>query len=59
MQSNKGQTFFEFIFLLVIMFALSFSFMRGTNYAVGRRWKLIVKMVTTHDLSTPHEVKLR
>lgn len=59
LQSNKGQTFFEFIFLLLIMFVISFSFMRGTNYAVGKRWVAMVKIVTGHDLTSMPDIQLK
>ncbi len=57
--SNKGQTFFEFLFLLLIMFVISLAFFKGTNYAIGKRWVAIVKLVTAHDLKTPPDIELR
>lgn len=57
--SENGQTFFEFIFLLLIMFVLSFTFFRGTNYAVGKRWTAFVKLITSHDLAQPNDIQLR
>lgn len=59
LQSNKGQTFFEFIFLLLIMFVISFSFLKATNFAVGKRWVAMVKIITGHDLKTQPDVQLR
>ncbi len=59
LRSNKGQTFFEFIFLILIMFILSFTLLKGTNFAVSKRWELIVNIVTSHDLTTPSNVQFR
>ena len=52
-RSNKGQTFFEFVFLMVIIFSISFAFMRGINKSIKVKWKDIVTMVVNHDLNNP------
>jgi hypothetical protein len=48
-RSNKGQTFFEFVFLLAIIFAISFSFMKGINKTVKMKWKDVITVVVGHD----------
>ena len=46
LRSNEsGQSFIEFLFLLLSLVVLSFSLVRGFNDTVGKQWKAIVKAV--------------
>ena len=48
---QKGQTFVEFIFLLVIIITISFTFMRGFNHLVGTRWEIMLKLIARPNAS--------
>lgn len=51
LSNQKGQTFVEFIFLLVLLITMSFSFMRGFNHLVGVRWEVMLKVIATPNSS--------
>lgn len=44
-KNQSGQTFIEFLFLLLVLVTLSFSLVRGFNDTVGKQWRAIVKAV--------------
>ena len=53
-KNEDGQTFIEFILLLVMMVAISYGLLAGINGNVARRWKAIVTIIvqpTDTDLS--------
>ena len=43
--NQKGQTFLEFILLLMILITLSFGFMRGFNFYIGSKWEVMLKII--------------
>jgi hypothetical protein len=49
--NQKGQTFLEFIFILVLLITISFSFMRGFNHLIGVRWELMLKIIARPNAS--------
>ncbi|MBT3585534.1 MAG: hypothetical protein HN509_11565 [Halobacteriovoraceae bacterium] len=52
---QSGQTFFEFIFLMLILVVLSYTLMRGFSTGIGTRWKAIVEIIAT-PTDTPVEL---
>lgn len=42
---EDGQTFFEFILILLVMIILSTIMIRGFNGGVSQRWKSLVKII--------------
>jgi len=51
LKDQKGQTFIEFIFLLVLLVTISFSFMRGFSNHIGTRWEIMVKLIARPNAS--------
>jgi len=45
LKNNDGQTFLEFLLLLLIMMGMSFAMLRGFNGGVGSRWVALVKVI--------------
>lgn len=45
LNNQKGQTFLEFIFILMLLVTISFAFMRGFSYMIGTRWELMLKLI--------------
>ncbi len=45
LKDQKGQTFIEFIFLLVLLVTISFTFMRGFSTHVGTRWEYMLRII--------------
>ena len=54
-KNQKGQTFLEFIFLILVIVSISFTFMNGIRSFVGTRWELMVKMIAAPN---PNEVNM-
>ena len=50
---HKGQSFFEFILLMLVLILLSFSLLKGSSYAITQLWKayIIIISVPTDDYS--------
>jgi len=44
-KNQKGQTFIEFIFLLLILMTISITFFKSFNYAIGTRWEAYLKII--------------
>lgn len=44
-ESHKGQTFIEFIFLMLVIMGLSFILVRGFGSGITQRWVLLVKII--------------
>jgi uncharacterized protein (UPF0333 family) len=44
-KNQKGQTFIEFIFLLVILMTISLAFLKTFNYATATRWEAYLKII--------------
>jgi len=49
LKDQRGQTFVEFIFLLIILITISFTFMRGFNALIGNRWQVMLKIIGKPD----------
>jgi hypothetical protein len=45
LKDQKGQTFLEFIFLLLILMTTSFTLLRGFNAHIGNRWETMLKII--------------
>lgn len=53
---EKGQTFVEFIFLMLVMIIMSFVMFQGFRTGIADRWSKLVQMIadpTTSDTSLP------
>jgi uncharacterized protein (UPF0333 family) len=44
-KNQKGQTFIEFIFLLVVLMTISLTFFKSFNYGIGLRWEAYLKVI--------------
>ncbi len=44
-KNNKGQTFIEFLLLLIIVLGLSFAMIQGTQKGLKDRWRAIVSII--------------
>jgi len=44
-KNQKGQSFLEFIFVLLTMITISTAFIRGINGLVAKRWEVMVKII--------------
>jgi hypothetical protein len=51
LRDQKGQTFVEFIFIMVLLITISFTFMRGFNHLVGARWEIMLKLIARPNAS--------
>lgn len=45
LKAAEGQTFIEFLFLLLVLMGLSFGVIAGFNGVIANQWKAIVKAV--------------
>jgi hypothetical protein len=45
-KNQKGQTFLEFIFVLITMISIGMFFIRGINGLMGKRWETIIKIIS-------------
>jgi len=52
--NQKGQSFVEFMFLLLVLLVLSFTLILGLNKGVGKTWK---KMITTISAPTTSTIE--
>jgi len=48
----KGQTFLEFILLLLVILSMSMVMMKGINGSIGDRWVALVKKIAGPTDST-------
>ncbi len=53
LSEKEGQSFFEFILLLLVLMLLSFTLLRGFNHAITELWRAFIMIVAvpTKDLS--------
>jgi hypothetical protein len=51
LKGREGQTFIEFIFLLIILVTISFAFMKGFSTLIGGRWELMLKIIARPNQS--------
>lgn len=54
-RSEDGQTLIEFILLMLVLVMLSYTMLKGINYAVSERWKALVGIVA-NPTTTPIEL---
>ncbi len=54
--NQKGQTFFEFVFLILVLFSLSYVLLAGSGKGIGERW---VKLITTIVDNNKENIQLR
>jgi hypothetical protein len=52
LKDQKGQTFLEFIFILMILISISFAFMKGFSYLIGSRWEIMLKIIARPNTSS-------
>ncbi|MBC7713325.1 MAG: hypothetical protein H7177_08300 [Rhizobacter sp.] len=45
LKNQKGQTFVEFILVLMILATISFGFMKGFSHLIGARWEVMLKII--------------
>ena len=45
LKNQNGQTFLEFIFILMILMTISFGFMNGFSRLIGTRWEIMLKII--------------
>jgi hypothetical protein len=45
LKNQKGQTFLEFILVLLMLITISFGFMKGFSHLIGTRWELMLKII--------------
>ncbi|MBC7427891.1 MAG: hypothetical protein H7336_04710 [Bacteriovorax sp.] len=45
LKNQKGQTFLEFIFVLMLLVTISFGFMKGFSRLVGSRWEIMLQII--------------
>ncbi|MBY0413457.1 MAG: hypothetical protein K2Q18_04800 [Bdellovibrionales bacterium] len=45
LKNQKGQTFLEFIFILLILMTISMAFMKSFSLLVGNRWEVMLKII--------------
>ncbi len=45
LKNENGQTFLEFLLILLVMMGMSFAMLRGFNGGIGSRWTAIVKVI--------------
>ena len=50
--NQNGQTFLEFIFILMILITISFAFLRGFNFLIGTRWEIMLKIIAKPNQNT-------
>ncbi len=55
--SESGQTFVEFIFLLAVLVTISYGLLAGINSAIGERWRGLVHIVTRLEASDKPELQ--
>ena len=45
-EKQSGQALIEFVLLLAVIMSLSFLFLRGFNSAIGKRWLIIIEIIS-------------
>lgn len=50
-KNQKGQTFLEFIFLMLVIVSISFTFLSGFRTFIGNRWEVMVKIIAKPNSS--------
>lgn len=55
-KDESGQTFLEFIFLLLIMVLLSFGLVNGFNSSLAKQWSALVKAISLPNSDNSFEL---
>jgi Flp pilus assembly pilin Flp len=58
LKNQEGQTFVEFVLLLMMIMFLSFSFMKGINGGIGKYWTSMANTLMK-DIPDAKKLKLR
>lgn len=45
LKNQKGQTFLEFILVLLMLITIAWTFMTGFNHYIGARWEVMLKII--------------
>lgn len=45
-RNQKGQSFLEFILVLLIMMTVSFAFLKGFRGFIGQRWEIMLTIIS-------------
>tara|TARA_R110002072_G_scaffold288917_1_gene455416 strand:+ start:88736 stop:88945 length:210 start_codon:yes stop_codon:yes gene_type:complete len=56
LSDESGQSFIEFIFLLLVVMSLSFIMIRGFNGGMAKRWTALVTIISA---PTSTEIEMR
>ena len=56
--NQKGQSFIEFMFLLMLVMSLSFGFLKMTNNYLANYWTSIVNIIVTDGMDKTGPVSL-
>lgn len=52
-KNQKGQTFVEFLMLLLIMMGISYAMVAAFNGRTGQRWTEIVNIIASDNITSP------
>ena len=52
LKNQNGQTFLEFIFILMILVTISFGFKSGFDRYIGTRWEIMLKIIARRNQSS-------
>jgi hypothetical protein len=44
-RNQNGQTFLEFILIMLIMVTISFTFLKGFRGLIGTRWEIMLRII--------------
>jgi uncharacterized protein (UPF0333 family) len=58
-KNEKGQTFLEFMLLMMVLLALSFGLLRGVNSNVSKMWKGMVTGIAKSKATDSPNVRFR
>lgn len=50
-KDENGQTFIEFIFLLLVLISMSFILIKGLNGYSGLRWRALIANITESSIN--------
>ncbi len=50
--SHSGQTFVEFLLLLLVLMGISFAMIKGFNSGIGERWEALVRVIAAPSNDT-------
>ena len=44
-KNQKGQTFIEFLLILLVLMTISLTFFKSFNFGIGSRWEIYLKVI--------------